>query len=167
MRHTLTCMPFFDLNHKNKKMRIIQATLDYLPALAPIFDAYRVFYRKESDTTAALQFLLERLDQQDSVIFISLTDDGNINGFVQLYPLFSSTRMKKLWMLNDLFVLPEYRGQGISKALIEAAKNLATQTDSCGLLLETEKSNAVANALYLNTDFTIDNDHNYYSWDVS
>lgn len=148
-------------------MRIIQATLDYLPALAPIFDAYRVFYRKESDTTAALQFLLERLDQQDSIIFISLTDDGNINGFVQLYPLFSSTRMKKLWMLNDLFVLAEYRSQGISKALIEAAKALATKTNSCGLFLETEKNNAAANALYKNTDFNLDGDHHYYSWEVT
>ena len=148
-------------------MTITQATLDNLPALAPVFDAYRVFYRKTSDTFAASQFLSERLCQQDSVIYISITDDSKINGFVQLYPLFSSTRMRKLWMLNDLFVLAEYRGQGISKALIEAAKSLATNTNSCGLLLETEKNNAAANELYKNTDFTLDSDHNYYSWDVS
>ena len=147
-------------------MPIIQATPKNLVPLASLFDAYRIFYRKESNVHAAMEFLSDRLTQHDSVIYIALSETGSIIGFVQLYPLFSSTRMKKLWMLNDLFVMPEFRGQGVSKALIEAAKSLAIKTNSCGLLLETEKSNAVANALYINTGFALDNDHNYYSWEV-
>ncbi len=147
-------------------MTIYQATKEHLSLLVPVFDAYRVVYRKPSDTSAATQFLSDRLSNQDSVIYIAIADDASIKGFVQLYPLFSSTRMKRLWMLNDLFVMPQYRGQGISKLLIDAAKTLATNTNSCGLLLETEKNNSVANALYINTGFSLDNDHNYYSWDV-
>ena len=60
-------------------------------------------------------------------------------GFVQLYPLFSSTRMEKLWLLNDLFVDPDYRGKGISKGLINKAKELVEESDACGMFLETEK----------------------------
>ena len=62
--------------------------------------------------------------------------------------------------------MPEYRGQGISKLLIEKAKELAINTNSCGVMLETEKANIVANKLYMETGFTADSDHNYYSWDV-
>lgn len=147
-------------------MPIIQATPENLVPLASLFDAYRIFYKKKSDVHAAKEFLSDRLTQQDSVIYIATSEMGSIAGFVQLYPLFSSTRMKKLWLLNDLFVMPEYRGQGISKLLIEKAKELAINTNSCGVMLETEKANIVANKLYMETGFTADSDHNYYSWDV-
>ena len=77
-------------------MPIIQATSENLVPLALLFDAYRVFYRKESDVDAAFQFLKERIANEESIIFIAIDEDKSIKGFVQLYPLFSSTRMKKL-----------------------------------------------------------------------
>ncbi len=147
-------------------MLIIKATLEHLPALVTAFDAYRVFYKKDSDVDAAYHFLEQRLTNKDSVIYIVTENETSIKGFVQLYPLFSSTRMKKLWLLNDLFVMPNYRGQGISKALIEKAKELVIETHSCGIMLETEKSNSIANLLYIATGFSKDSDHNFYSWDV-
>jgi GNAT superfamily N-acetyltransferase len=82
-----------------------------------------------------------------------------------LYPLFSSTRMKRLWLLNDLFVDKEYRGKGVSKQLIAAAKELCKQTNACGLVLETAKKNIVGNDLYPKVGFSLDKEHNYYSWD--
>jgi len=84
---------------------------------------------------------------------------------VQLYPIFSSTRMKKLWLLNDLYVETHFRGLGISVALIDAAKTFCKTTLSCGMILETTKSNDIGNNLYQNTGFELDSDHNYYSWD--
>ena len=87
-------------------------------------------------------------------------------GFVQLYPIFSSTRMKKLWLLNDLFVDENHRGKGISKQLIKQCKDLCNDTGACGLILETAKTNTTANNLYVKTDFILDENHNYYSWDV-
>ena len=88
-------------------------------------------------------------------------------GFVQLYPIFSSTRMKRLWLLNDLFVQPEYRGKGISIALINEAKNLCRRTGSCGMILETAKDNSIGNNLYIRTGFLPDRDHNYYEWEIN
>ena len=72
--------------------------------------------------------------------------------------------MKRLWLLNDLFVAKEHRGKGYSKQLIEAAKKHCKKTDYCGLMLETEKSNIIANKLYDTTNFEIDNEHNFYFW---
>jgi ribosomal protein S18 acetylase RimI-like enzyme len=144
---------------------IKKATIQDLTAVVELFDKYRVFYEKASDKVTAANFLSQRLKQEDSQIFVAETDTLELVGFVQLYPLFSSTRMRKLWLLNDLFIDQEYRGRGISKQLIDAAKDLCIKTDACGLILETAKTNTIGNELYPRTGFTLDNDHNYYSWD--
>jgi hypothetical protein len=72
---------------------------------AVIFNSYRIFYGKKSDLTLAFHFLKERLEFQESYIFLSKMD-GEIVGFVQHYPFFSSVRAERLLVLNDLFVSP-------------------------------------------------------------
>ncbi|MBO6571144.1 MAG: GNAT family N-acetyltransferase [Balneola sp.] len=147
-------------------MIIKKATLADLEEFNELFDGYRVFYEKESDKPASKAFLKERIEQNESVIFISRNNDGVATGFVQLYPLFSSTRMKRFWLLNDLYVDSNFRGQGFSKALIERSKELCYETDACGMMLETAKDNHVGNQLYPATGWGLDKDHNFYTWDV-
>jgi len=146
-------------------MDIRKATLKDLDLVAELFDQYRVFYEKESAIDGAKQFLKERLEKEESVIFVA-EQNSLLAGFVQLYPLFSSTRMKRLWLLNDLFVNPKFRGQGISVKLIVQAKKLAISTNAAGLMLETAKTNHIGNQLYPRTGFELDEDHNFYNWDV-
>lgn len=136
-----------------------------IDALVDLFDAYRIFYKINSNKDSARKFLQERITNKDSVIFVSQNETGALTGFVQLYPIFSSTRMKRLWLLNDLFVDPLQRGKGISKKLIQQAQQLCVETQSCGMILETAKSNSIGNQLYPATGFELDSDHNYYSWD--
>jgi GNAT superfamily N-acetyltransferase len=145
---------------------IRKAKIDDLKQVSELFDQYRVFYKKKSDVEGAEVFLHERMHNSESEILIDETDEKIITGFVQLYPIFSSTRMKKLWLLNDLYVLPNYRGKGISVKLIEKAKEIAKDSGAVGLILETAKSNSIGNSLYLKTGFSIDDEHNYYSWDL-
>lgn len=146
-------------------MKILTATLEHLEPLTHLFDAYRVFYRKDSDVEGARSFLRERIQNGDSEIYLTQDSTTSIyTGFVQLYPLYSSTRMCRLWLLNDLYIKPEFRGRGISKLLIAQSKKLAQKTNAAGIMLETEKSNQIGNQLYPATDFEIDEDHNYYFW---
>lgn len=151
---------------KNTLIKINQAALKDVDELNELFDGYRVFYEKKSDKKASRIFLKERIDKNESVIFISRDSAGIATGFTQLYPLFSSTRLKRVWLLNDLFVEPKYRGLGYSKALIEAAKELCRQTKSAGMTLETAKDNIVGNKLYPATGWTVDEDHNFYFWET-
>ena len=144
---------------------IRKASMEDVDAVAQLFDDYRVFYKYPSDIDSARKFLTERISNNDSEIFICFNDVNTAVGFVHLYPLFSSTRMKKLWLLNDLYVHEQYRGKANSIALIEKAKELCKSTNACGLMLETAKDNMVGNNLYPKTGFQLDNDHNYYSWD--
>jgi len=137
-----------------------------LEGLCILFDNYRKFYRKTGDIAGARSFLRDRIVKNESEIFIAKDNGQDIIGFVQLYPLFSSTRMKRLWLLNDLFVQPEYRGKGVSVALINRCKDWCRQTDSCGMILETAKDNTIGNRLYTKTGFLPDLDHNFYEWDT-
>lgn len=138
-----------------------------IDSLTNLFDGYRVFYRKESDKPAAKLFLLDRLKNKDATIFVAEDDKGELIGFVQLYPLFSSTRMQKFWLLNDLFVNSEYRGNGVSVGLINKAKELVKKSGACGMSLETEISNLIGNKLYPKTGFELNTSCNFYEWTVS
>lgn len=145
-------------------MKIREAKITDLEELSSLFDAYRIFYRKDSDIHAAKEFLAERLKNQDAEIFVCETDEQHLAGFVQLYPLFSSTRMKKMWLLNDLYVNPAFRSKGISIRLIERAKKLVLDSSACALFLETEKSNQIGNNLYPKTGFALNEGSNFYEW---
>jgi len=145
-------------------MKIRQARITDLELLSELFDAYRVLSREDSDVDKARAFLTERLSNRDSEIFVCETIDNNLVAFVQLFPLFSSTRMKKLWLLNDLFVTPEHRGKGISVKLIERAKKLVVDSAACSMILETEKSNVIGNNLYPKTGFEKNEASNFYEW---
>jgi len=117
--------------------------------VAPLFDAYRQFYEQPADPGLAREFIAARLERHESVIFLA-ERDGRPIGFVQLYPLFSSTapRPRRLWLLNDLYVAPEARGGGAARALMERARRLAEETDAVGLELATAHSNVAAQRLY-------------------
>jgi ribosomal protein S18 acetylase RimI-like enzyme len=118
-------------------------------AVAPLFDAYRQFYRQPPDPALARTFIAQRLERDESVIFLA-ERDGRPVGFVQLYPLFSSTaaRPRRLWLLNDLYVAPDARQGGVGRALMARARRHAEETDACGLELATARTNAVAQGLY-------------------
>ena len=144
---------------------IRKANINDIDKLSVLFEKYRSFYKMDYDIDASIAFLTERITKQETEIFIFEDSNNKLLGFVQLYPIFSSTRLKRLWLLNDLFVVEESRGKGISKALIENAKELAIVTKSAGLILETAKTNVIGNQLYPRTGCIKDEEHNFYSWD--
>lgn len=129
-------------------LRIDTATLHDLDALLPLFDAYRQFYGQASNPDAARAFLTERLRLHESVILVARDTHGAMLGFTQLYPLFSSVRMVRTWLLNDLFVVADARRQGVAKALLEAAATQARNQGAASLSLSTAHDNLAAQTLY-------------------
>jgi ribosomal protein S18 acetylase RimI-like enzyme len=146
-------------------MIIREATKADLDLLAKLFDGYRQFYRKSSDVAAAKNFISDRIQNNESVIYVA-EENRMLTGFVQLYPLFSSTRMRRLWLLNDLFVDPVHRRRGISKLLFEKCFQLMRKTDACGVMLETDKTNVIGNKLYQQLGFELI-DSNFYFYQNS
>lgn len=125
-----------------------RAGIDDLDALAALFDGYRMFYRQPSDPALARAFLAARLQRGESAVFIADDGDDAAVGFTQLYPLFSSVRAARVWLLNDLFVAPAARKRGVARALLAAAATFARDDGALGLQLETAPDNHAAQALY-------------------
>ena len=90
---------------------IRQATVADADLVAPLFDAYRQFYRQPADLPRARRFLAERLSQRQSTVLVAEAAEGEILGFVQLYPCFSSIRAAPVFILSDLFVAPLGEGR--------------------------------------------------------
>ena len=59
-----------------------RATVEDAAIVAPLFDAYRVWYHQNADAEGALHFISERLQLNESVIFIVFINDGFCQGAV-------------------------------------------------------------------------------------
>jgi ribosomal protein S18 acetylase RimI-like enzyme len=118
-----------------------------LDVVTNLFDAYRQFYRLPPDLARARRFIQDRLTRDDAVIF--LVEQGDqVLGFTQLYPSLSSLSTARVWVLNDLFVVPEGRRKGVGEALLERARRHAEETGAAYLELATERGNTDAQRLY-------------------
>lgn len=141
-------------------MTIIKAKIKHLEDLIPLFDAYRVFYRQQSDILAARNFLKDRLTKKDSVIYIAYENDVAV-GFTQLYFLFSSVSMQPMYLLNDLYIDENQRNKKIGISLINEAKALCREKSYKGLIIQTEPTNN-AQYLYQREGFTKDTDLSFF-----
>lgn len=102
-------------------MEIHQATIEDLEGVSNLFNLYRMFYDAESDLEGAKNYIKERIESKESVIFV-VKDKQKYVGFTQLYPTFSSISMKRAWILNDLYVDLEARKQGVGEILLQKLK---------------------------------------------
>ena len=129
------------------KTTVRLAELDDVDALVPLFDAYRQFYDQPSDLTRARNWLRARIGANESVVLL-VERDGQALGFAQLYPMYSSVQTARIWVLNDLYVVPGERRLGAAKALLKAAIDKARDDGASRLQLETGRRNEAARALY-------------------
>lgn len=151
-------------------MKIIRAQLEHVELVIPLFDAYRKFYKQRSNLPGAREFVTERMKKDQSVIFLAVEEkDGSPLGigFTQLYPSFSSTNMRRLWILNDLYVSSGARKKGVGEALMERARQWAVETGAEGLTLETAIDNRTAQRLYEKLGYKKDEVYFRYNFTVT
>lgn len=149
------------------EIQIRRATTADLARLAPLFDAYRVFYGRPSDLAIARAFLADRLEHDQSVVFIAERREGESSGeavgFTQLYPSFSSTSVARIFILNDLYVVPEARRTGVATGLLEAAASHGRAVGAVRLSLSTAIGNDTAQALYASRGWRRDTEYLTYN----
>jgi ribosomal protein S18 acetylase RimI-like enzyme len=138
-----------ELDAGNERILIRQAGGDDLDRIVPLFDAYRQFYKQPPDLALARSFLAERFRNNQSVIFLAVDSRGfSPLGFTQLYPSFSSGLCRPIYILNDLFVVPEARRRKVGYLLLQAAAEFGSKAGAARLTLSTALDNATAQALY-------------------
>jgi ribosomal protein S18 acetylase RimI-like enzyme len=144
-------------------VHITQATVDDLAPLTPMFDAYRQFYGQDSNLYVAREFLLERLHNRESVIFIARdAATQKALGFVQLYPTFSSLLAAPIFIVNDLYVDLLSRGRKVGAQLLQAAIAHGRAQGAKRLTLSTGILNKRAQALYESQGWVLDTQFHAY-----
>ena len=144
---------------------IQQASLEDIDTVETLFSGYLEFYGRKHDSAAIRHFFSERIANKESIIFIA-TSNAKAVGFAQLYPAFASLSLQPSWILNDLFVSPEFRGSGVANALMAAARQLAVDTHACEIFLQTARSNHKAQALYEKLKYQRDDEFLVYTLSI-
>ena len=144
------------------RIRRARATAVDVARLAPLFEAYRQFYKKPPRRVAARRYLAQRLRRGEAVVFLAELGRSSV-GFVQLYPGFSSLSLGRAWVLNDLYVAPEARRHGAARLLMEAARRHGVRTGAVRIELATAKTNRAARALYESLGYECDDEFDYLS----
>ncbi|KAF0740656.1 hypothetical protein Ae201684P_002205 [Aphanomyces euteiches] len=142
--------------------QVHQASVADVDEVAPLFDAYRVFYKQPSDLPRAKRFLHDRLSSNESVVFFATDENGTAVGFVQLYPSFSSVTTERVWVLNDLYVAATARRNGVAKLLMNRARDFVQERQDKGLTLETGADNLSAQALYESLGYVKETSIHYF-----
>lgn len=128
-------------------MEIIKADLENLSGVARLFDLYRQFYECEPDIAQATRFIKERMQNDESDIFLAI-DGASALGFVQLYPSFCSIEAAKIYILHDLYVDEKHRKSGVGESLMNKATQWAKENAAVRLDLLTEHTNQAGQQLY-------------------
>jgi len=103
------------------------------------------------------------------VIYLALADDDDkrLLGFCQLYPSFSSLSLKRVWILNDIYVAEDARRQLVADNLMRAAKKMAKETHAVRLRVSTSSNNNVAQKTYESMGFREDSEFKNYVLPIS
>lgn len=126
---------------------VLQADSTHLDTVAALFDEYRQFYQQAKNPTESRAFIASRFAKGDSLILLALREAEGV-GMAQLYPSFSSVAMRRIWILNDLFVSPSARRHGVATELLDAASQYARRDGAKRLELATAHDNHAAQSLY-------------------
>lgn len=145
-------------------MRIVKATLEHLDLLTPLFVKYREFYGELPYPDSSRSFLEKRLRREESVIYLALADDDDkkVMGFCQLYPSYSSLSLKRVWILNDIYVAEDARRQLVADHLMRSAKKMAKESQAVRMRVSTSSNNEVAQKVYESIGFREDTQFKNY-----
>ena len=110
------------------------ATPEDVPAIVQLIHALADYEKLAHEVTGNAAELNEHLfgDRAHIETLIARVDDVPV-GFALFFHNYSTFLMKPGIYLEDLFVAPEYRGQGIGKLLLQRLGKLALERD-CGRL---------------------------------
>jgi GNAT superfamily N-acetyltransferase len=112
----------------------------------PLARSYKAFYKTEA-ADSEYERAWDRLLAQDGVFGLGATVDGRLVGIAH-YLFHTGTWTAKICYLQDLFVAPEARGQGVARALIDAVAAASRQAGATRYYWLTQEHNTVARMLY-------------------
>jgi GNAT superfamily N-acetyltransferase len=121
-----------------------------LADLLPMMRAYCDFY-EVAPSDADLQRLSLALiadPDHEGIQLIARGEGGEPLGFATLYWTWQTLTAARAGVMNDLFVVPAARGQGVGRTLIEESRRRAREHGAAELVWETAPDNLTSQRLY-------------------
>jgi GNAT superfamily N-acetyltransferase len=128
-------------------VEVRRAAAGDLDVLLPLLRGYREFYGQVHDAPRERELLASHFRDDSSVMYIAWSDEAAV-GFVQIFGYTSTVLLAPTLILEDLFVLPEARGEGVAAALLERSLEHARSVGARGMFLETAHDNQAAQRVY-------------------
>jgi ribosomal protein S18 acetylase RimI-like enzyme len=134
------------------KVEIAPVAPEQFEELLPLIAAYQRFYEVEGiDDDRNRAFFRRFLAPSEDGLLLGARSDGRLVGYACLYWHFSSLEASESVLMNDLYVNESARGQGVGRALIEAATVVAREREVPFVEWSTAPDNEAAQRLYDST----------------
>jgi len=128
---------------------IVLATTEYLDELLELWVEYQLFYKVQNiDEVKNRAFIENIMSRPEAGLIHVFVQDGKVVGFSTLYFTYASTAVSQVAVLNDLYVAPEYRKQGIARQLLDCAQQTVKELEIPVLRWMTQENNTEAQKLY-------------------
>lgn len=143
----------------NLPAEVIEADLDradHQQAIVALTAAYALDPMGNGGPLPAetLARLIAGLKSQPTTLIFLAYVDGQPVAIATCFGGFSTFLAKPLINIHDLAVLPEYRGRGIGKQLLNRVEQKARETGCCKVTLEVQENNHCARHVYEECGFT-------------
>lgn len=106
--------------------------------------------------------LIEALKNHPTSITLFILEDNKPVGIINAFMNLSTFNIRPYIYIHDVFIMPEYRGRGLSKKLISKMIQIAKDNNCCKLALEVRHDNPAAQACYKAAGFKDDVPLMYY-----
>jgi GNAT superfamily N-acetyltransferase len=123
-----------------------------LSELLPLMRAYCDFYEtspRDNRLIALSRALLD--DPGEGVQLLARDGRGAAVGFATLFWSWDTTEAMRIGIMYDLYVVPEVRGKGVGRRLIEACRGACRKRGVGKVVWETAPDNETAQRLYDST----------------
>ncbi len=121
-------------------------------AWLPLWEGYNAFYERRGPTAVSEAMtrttwarFFDGIEPMEALV---AEQAGALVGFVHIIFHRNTVMMGPTCYLQDLFAAPAARGQGVGRALIEAAAARAKAAGAARLYWQTQEGNATARLLY-------------------
>jgi GNAT superfamily N-acetyltransferase len=121
-------------------------------AWRPLWDGYNAFYGRKGETALPAEITDSTwrrfFDPTEPVFALVAESEGRLMGLTHYLFHRSTTRIGLTCYLQDLFTLPEARGRGVGRALIEGVYEAALAAGITRVYWQTQDSNTAGRLLY-------------------
>lgn len=114
----------------------------------PLWQGYLTFYKHELTANQTDLTWSRLVDENHDLNGLVLELDGELVGLAHFSFTNSTWNANRDLYLEDLYVSPSVRGQGLGKALILALDEIAREEGSRKIWWETHRDNEIARRLY-------------------